>query len=216
VERGWARYRTRFETILIPEALQTLRRDWEKRARRVIARSTLELWSEKSAGREVLLERLLAFVGKRGWFPRLDPGWAPKDVRFYGDRWCKADLVTVTENHGGERRLTRLRLEMRPTLFQNALLVLLGYVLILTWAWAPAALLALAPVVVGVAWQFASSRRRLRRTVMASILETAEGLGMTVVGAPDALKPRRTADEAPPPADEGPRQAPVAAARRVV
>ena len=149
---------------------------------------------ESDAGRETLLERLLAFVGEEGWFPRLDPGWAPKDVRFYGDQWCKADLVTVTENHGGERRLTRLRLELKPTLFQNALLLLLGYLLILVWAWNPSALLALMPVLVGVGWQFGSSRRRLRRTIMASLLATAERLALwTDRGPTRRLRPRRRA-----------------------
>jgi hypothetical protein len=210
VERGWARYRTRFQTIEIPDSLHALRREWEKRGRPLLARAELSLWSESGVGREKLLRRLLAFVGEQGWFPRLDPGWAPKDVRFYGDRWCKADLVTVTENHGGERRLTRLRLELKPTLFQNALFLLLGYLLLFSWAWGGNTLLALLPVLALVGWQLSSSRRRLRRTIMASILATSERLGMTVVGAPAersrpvSAAPTRASDE------------PVAAARRAV
>ncbi|HEY6549322.1 MAG TPA: hypothetical protein VI589_15505, partial [Vicinamibacteria bacterium] len=215
VERGWARYSTRFRTIHIPEKLHVVRREWEERAGAILSRAELTLWSESSVGREALLDRLLAFVGEQGWFPRLDPGWAPKDVRFYGDRWCKADLVTVTENHGGERRLTRLRLDMQPTLFHNALLFVLGYFMILSWAWSPAALLALAPVVLLTGWQFASSRRRLRRTVMACILATAERLGMTVAGEPTALK-AKTHPPSAPAAGEGPREEPVAAARRAL
>ena len=210
VERGWARYRTRFQTIQIPEALHALRREWEERARALLRRRQLDLWSETGVGRETLLERLLAFVGEQGWFPRLDPGWAPKDVRFYGDRWCKADLVTVTENHGSEKRLTRLRLEMKPTLFRDALLTLLGYLLLVAWAWSETALSVLVPVIVFVGWQLASSRRRLRRTVMATILTTAERLGMTVLGEPGALR-RPTPAPAADPAEE-----PVGAARRAV
>ena len=60
------------------------------------------------------------------WFVRIDPGWASHDVRFYGDRWCKTDLVTVTENHGGGQRLTRVRLRPAATLFQKALWLALG------------------------------------------------------------------------------------------
>jgi glycosyltransferase involved in cell wall biosynthesis len=208
VERGFARYRTRFKTIEIPASLHALRREWEKRSRALIARSHLDLWSEGGVEREALLKRLLAFVGEHGWFPRLDPGWAPKDVRFYGDRWCKADLVTVTENHGGPRRLTRVRLEMKPTLFRNALLFLLGYALLLAGAWNRAAFLALLPALLLVAWRLGSSRRRLRRTVMASILAAAERLGMSVVGAPAE---RAAPAPAPAPSETG-----VAAARRAV
>ena len=53
---------------------------------------------------------LLALAARHRWFVRIDSGWETHDVRFYGDRWCKTDLVTVTENHGGGRRLTRARL----------------------------------------------------------------------------------------------------------
>ena len=161
--------------------------------------------SESGVGREALLERLLAFVGEQGWFPRLDPGWSPKDVRFYGDRWCKLDVTTVTENHGGEKRLTRLRLDTKPTLFRDALLLLLSYVLVLAYAWSLTALFAFLPVVPLMAWQLGSSRRRLRRTVMACILSTAEGLGMTVVGQKTQPASREVSGEEP-----------VAAARRAV
>ena len=205
VERGWARYRTRFKTIEIPGALRALRRTWEERGRALLGRDHLDLWSESGVGREALLERLLAFVGEQGWFPRLDPGWSPKDVRFYGDRWCKLDVTTVTENHGGEKRLTRLRLDTKPTLFRDALLLLLSYVLVLAYAWSLTALFAFLPVVPLMAWQLGSSRRRLRRTVMACILSTAEGLGMTVVG-----------QKTQPASREASGEEPVAAARRAV
>src|SRR5260370_24373922 len=138
VERGWARYKTRFETIVIPEALRALRRVWESRAGAVLRRQQLDLWSEDGVGREKLLESVLALTGEAGWFVRVDPGWNGHDVRFYGDRWCKADLVTVTENHGGGKRLTRVRLAPAATLFQKALLLLLGFLLVLACAIPPA------------------------------------------------------------------------------
>src|SRR6185295_13645074 len=125
--------------------------------------------------------------------------------RFYGDRWCKLDLTTVTENHGGEKRLTRLRLDIKPTLFRNALLLLLSYLLVLSYSWSRTALFVFLPMMVFMGWQLGSSRRRLRRTVMASILATAEGLGMTMVG-----------QEARPSSRETPREEPVTAARRAV
>jgi hypothetical protein len=64
-------------------------------------------------------------------------------------------------------------------------------------------LFAFLPVLLLMGWQLGSSRRRLRRTVMASILATAERLGMTV------MAPQRT-----PAAARG--EQPVAAARRAV
>ena len=192
VERGWARYRTRFETIVIPEALHGLRRSWARRTGALVRRAQLDLWSENWTSREKLLESLLALTAEAGWFVRLDPGWNCHDVRFYGDRWCKADLVTVTENHGGGKLLTRVRLKPAATLFQKALLVLLGYVLVFAWGFTPTAALLVSPLLVAwVVWLHVSGAR-LRSVVMASVLTVAERLGMTVVGEPKAFeKPHR-------------------------
>jgi glycosyltransferase involved in cell wall biosynthesis len=188
VERGWARYRTRFGTIEIPDALHALRREWESRARSLLGRAKLDLWSEAGVGRETLLERLLTFVGEQGWFPRLDPGWAPKDVRFYGDRWCKADLVTVTENHGGPKQLTRIRLTPAPTFFQKVLWAGLAYALLFAYsAHAPAAL-AVGPAALCLLLYARHSGRRLNAVVVASVLSVGEQLGMTVVGEPDVFR----------------------------
>jgi hypothetical protein len=118
-------------------------------------------------------------------------------VRFYGDRWCKADLVTVTENHGGPKRLTRLRLVYRATLFQRALLFGIGYLCLLAWAVQPHWALYVAPFAVATLLQVRAAQRQLRAAVMAAVLTTARQLGMTVVGMPDLFtrKPAVERDE---------------------
>jgi hypothetical protein len=187
VERGWARYKTRFKTIEIPESLRALREAWERRARGIVSREALDLWSDKGIGRERLLEETLALAARHKWFVRVDPGWSPWDVRFYGDRWCKVDVATVTENHGEGKRLTRLRMRMRSTLYNNALVALLAYVLVLggvvdhRWG------IVMAPFFAAILWRLGSSRRRLGRTVLACVLTTADTLGMSVVGAAQVL-----------------------------
>ncbi len=187
VERGWARYKMRFKTIEIPESLRDLREQWERRARSVVSREALDLWSDKGVGREKLLEETLALAARHQWFVRVDPGWSPWDVRFYGDRWCKVDVATVTENHGEGKRLTRLRMRMRSTLYNNALVALLAYGLVLggvvdhRWG------IVMAPFFAAILWRLGSSRRRLGRTVTACVLTAAEALGMSVVGASQVL-----------------------------
>jgi O-antigen biosynthesis protein len=194
VERGWARYKTRFETIVIPEPLHALRCAWERRTSALLRRNQIDLWSESWIGREKLLESFLALVAEAGWFVRLDPGWNNHDVRVYGDRWCKADLVTVTENHGGGKLLTRVRLRPAATLFQKALLVLLAYVLVFAWGIRPAAALLVSPLLLAWVLWLRVSGAHLRAVAMSSVLTVAERLGMTVVGEPMAFE--RPATEA--------------------
>ena len=195
VERGWARYKTRFETILIPEAFHDLRDAWRRRAGRLLGRRAVSLWSENGVCREKLLEGLLQVTAEHRWFVRIDPGWASHDIRFYGDRWCKTDLSTVTENHGGGRRLTRVRLRPAPTLFQKAVWIALAYVLALAWGIYPPAVAVLSPLVAGpLLWMWLSGRR-LNEAVMASVLLIARRQGMSVVGEPEGLDQADEADE---------------------
>jgi len=177
---------------VIPEALHALRRVWENRAGGLLRRRQLDLWSEDGVGREKLLEFILALTTEAGWFVRVDPGWNGHDLRFYGDRWCKADLVTVTENHGGGKGLTRVRLKPAATLFQKALLVLLGYLLVFAWGIRPVAALAVSPLLLAWVVWLRVSGARLRSVVMASLLAVAERLGMTVVGEPKAFGRRES------------------------
>ena len=124
-------------------------------------------------------------------------------MRFYGDRWCKADLVTVTENHGGTKRLTKARLKLLPTLYHNAALFMLAYVVVLVWFLDYRFALVLVPGLMAIAWRLRSSRRRLRRTLVACILASAEKLGMTLMGAPELLRRVPAAATEPPQPEPG-------------
>jgi GT2 family glycosyltransferase len=200
VVRGWARYKSRFETIVIPEAFHSLRRSWRRRARGLLGRRQLELWSEDGLSREKLLETLLQMTAQQRWFVHVDPGWESHDVRLYGDRWCQTDLVTVTENHGGGKRLTRVRLMPRATFFQKALWIALGYVLLVAWGLGVGDALFVSPGLLGLLVWVRASGRRLNAVVMASVLDVAERLGMSVVGEPDAFKQPRALASPPLPA----------------
>ena len=199
VARGWARYKCRFETIVIPEAFHDLRRAWRERAPRLLGRRQIGLWSEEGISREKLLETILQMTAHRRWFVHVDPGWESHDVRLYGDRWCQTDLVTVTENHGGGRRLTRVRLIPTATFFQRALWIAIGYVFLLALGLGRQDVLFVSPVLLGLLAYVRASGRRLNAVVMASVLDAAEHLGMSVVGEPEAFRePRASAGTALP------------------
>jgi glycosyltransferase involved in cell wall biosynthesis len=221
VERAFARYRTRFQNIAVPEGMRQLRREWELRAGGILRRRELSLWSEAGAGREKLLEGLLALAKEMQWNIRADTGWDPMDITFYGDRWCNIHLTTASDNYGGNKVLTRVRLRMRATLFYNAVVFLLGYVLVLGW-FANRALepggdytitrpwtmlmnwradmrweLVLIPVIAVIFLRLRTLWRQLNRTVVSGVLTVAEQLGMVVVGAPDLLKQPVSEPEGP-------------------
>jgi hypothetical protein len=221
VARGYARYQTRFRTRHVSEALRALAHQWEGRAPALLRQRSLGLWSEDGQGREQLLEGLVAQARAQGANLRADTGWEPFDLTFRGDRWSNVELTTVTEEHGGGRRLTRVRTRLRATASFYATLAATIYLTTIVSLWSPTSLwtadwpltsdpawwprwmwepdldlaIVLLPVLV-VLWAVFASSRRLRRVANASLLSVAESLGMTVVGAPEAL--RRTAPAGAP------------------
>ena len=213
VARGYARYQTRFKTRHVPEALHELARQWEERAPLLLRQRELGLWSEDGLGREQLLEGLVAFARARGATFRADSGWEPIDLTFRGDRWSNVELTSVTEEHGGGKRLTRVRTRLRATPSFYAVLAATLYLTLLVslwtptslwtadwpltseptwwpgWLWRPDVDLAVVLVpIVAVLWVVVSSSRRLRRVATASLLAVAESLSMSVVGSPEALR----------------------------
>src|SRR5260370_19387041 len=66
VERGWARYKTRFETIVIPEALHALRRGWGGRGGAGLRRPRPDLRGGGGGGGRRLLEPVVAPPGGGG------------------------------------------------------------------------------------------------------------------------------------------------------
>jgi hypothetical protein len=223
VARGYARYETRFKTRHVPAALHVLAAEWEARAPLLLRRREVGLWSEDGHGREQLLERLVAFARTQGATFRADSGWEPIDLTFRGDRWSNVELTTVTEEHGGGKRLTRVRTRLHATpSFYATLAATLYLTLFATlwtptslwtadwpltsdpagwpdWLWRPDVDLAIVVVpLVAVLWVVVSSSRRLRRVAMASLLAVAESMGMSVLGAPEALRRSAPDGQQPP------------------
>jgi len=94
----------------------------------------------------------------------------------------------VTEQHGGNKLLTRVRLRPAATFFQKALWFGLAFALVFAAGVCDWCALAVAPLLLALLVHVRYSHRRLNGVVMASVLSVAEQLGMTVVGQPDAFQ----------------------------
>ena len=123
--RGWARYYTRmkekrtpkkviFSQIGVAEIVE-----WYRPA-------VLAFWSESGAGRERLLEELRSLLETEGWRFSVDTGWSYWDLLIYGSRLNQIGLLSVTEEHGFGKRLTRVKLEPEISVFSKIILWILG------------------------------------------------------------------------------------------
>ena len=70
-------------------------------------------WSEVDRDRHHLLGAIFQLLEEEGWRYSIDTGWKEWDIQIYGNFWWSTVLQTVTEDHGGGKKLTRVRLRSR-------------------------------------------------------------------------------------------------------
>ena len=130
--RGWERIKWRVKQmraqaqIGFVETEQRARIWWRERA------FHLSYWSEVDTEKEVLLDGLTDFLVPHKYLVAADTGWSNWDLKI-ARGLCSRCLVTAcTENHGGSKRLLRVRCAMR--LSQLALILLRGYAALTAFA----------------------------------------------------------------------------------
>jgi glycosyltransferase involved in cell wall biosynthesis len=120
--RGWERIKWRLrETrgqsqIGLPESLQRARISWTERALH------LAYWSEEAAEKELLLGGLIDFLLPHKYVVATDSGWSGWDLDVARGLFSRALILVCAENHGGGKRLLRVRCTMRFSRFASFLL----------------------------------------------------------------------------------------------
>jgi len=142
--RGWERIRWRLREMRAPPhpfpaaVEQRARTRWRERA------FELAYWSETGAEKEVLILGLMDFLVRQKYFVVPDTGWSRWDLAIARGFWARALVTVCAENHGGAKRLLRLRCAMRVSRFGAFLLrsyaVATAFALILGWPFAAAAI----------------------------------------------------------------------------
>jgi O-antigen biosynthesis protein len=152
--RGWERIKwrirtTRAEPHPAPAATeQTARIAWRERS------FSLAFWNETSTEKEALIGGLIDFLTPQKYFIVPDTGWSGWDLKIARGLTSRALILVCAENHGGTKRLLRMRCAMRLSPFAAFLLrgyaVLTAFALVMGWPLAAAALAAAALVNLGV------------------------------------------------------------------
>ena len=66
-------------------------------------------WTEARPREGGILHALHEALAARRYFVRVDQGWSDWDLEVHGGVWSRARVTVVTENHGGDRRVLRVR-----------------------------------------------------------------------------------------------------------
>jgi hypothetical protein len=111
--RGWERLKWRIRLMKTTDQFrlgapeQNARIDWRDRS------LYLGYWSENADEKEVLLGGLMAFLAPQKYFIVPDQGWSHWDLKIARGLWSRAYVMVCAENHGGMKRLLRVRCAMR-------------------------------------------------------------------------------------------------------
>src|SRR5204863_7803418 len=120
--RGWERLKWRCKTMqahdhIRPDPVEQRGRiDWRERA------FVLRYWDESAAEKEVLLGGLMDFLLPQKYFVVADTGWSKWDLKIARGLWSRALVTVCAENHGGMKRLLRVRCAMRLSSLGRVLL----------------------------------------------------------------------------------------------
>jgi O-antigen biosynthesis protein len=142
--RGWERIKWRVKEmrthdhIGVVETEQRARVGWGARA------FDLGYWSDTGTEKEALIGALIDFLVPQKYFVVPDTGWSNWDLKIARGLCSRALVVVCTENHGGAKRLLRVRCAMRFSRFGLFLLrscaALTAFALILGWPLTAAAI----------------------------------------------------------------------------
>src|SRR6266850_5587494 len=135
--RGWERIKWRLKEMRtqdhvgLVETEQHARVCWGARA------FHLAYWSDAGAEKEALIGGLMDFLVPQKYFVFPDTGWSNWDLKIARGLCTRALVVVCTENHGGAKRLLRVRCAMRFSRFALFLMrscaALTAFALILGW-----------------------------------------------------------------------------------
>ncbi len=117
--RSWFRYWTRLFAHTPP---RTPPPEPGQRGERLslTGRREVAYWSEAGTERTELLSLFIAFLYEHRWGTTIDEGWSAWDVEAHGHQWTALQICTAQEDHGGGKRLIRVRYCLRLTAFAKA------------------------------------------------------------------------------------------------
>jgi glycosyltransferase involved in cell wall biosynthesis len=201
IARGLARYQGRLSGPQTPLAVQ---QSLDSVALRHSRRSLESVcyWAEQGVDRLAWIAAVLGGLEKQGWPYRPDIGWSDYDAEIYGSRWTSLQLVTVVEEHAGNKKMLCCRLRANWSLqarvifwglcgFELLVLGLLGSSL--KWLWFVLLSLPL------LAWSLQHTKRSLQSVIIVFLDELAKRWNLVKVGSEEPTVPAKAAMEPPDP-----------------
>jgi glycosyl transferase family 2 len=107
--KWWVRGLTAAEPSPSGRPVQALPWSWRERV------FSAAFWTESALEKEIILHGMMEVLAARKYFVLVDQGWSEWDLDVHGGIWARGRIKVCTENHGGERRVLRVKCALRTS-----------------------------------------------------------------------------------------------------
>ncbi|HKW91532.1 MAG TPA: glycosyltransferase [Methylomirabilota bacterium] len=118
--KWWVRGLNAAKPAAAERPVQALPWSWRERS------FSAAFWTESGLEKETILHGLVDVLTARKYFVLVDQGWSEWDLDVHGGIWACGRIKVCGENHGGERRVLRVKCSLRTSRLTRG--VLLGAV----------------------------------------------------------------------------------------
>jgi len=90
----------------------------------------MSYWTEEYRDRTELLAGVVQRLDKLRWPKMTDAGWSDGDLEIWRHSWSAVQICTTQEEHGGNKRLIRVRYRLRMRGIAKAAIIAAGFILL--------------------------------------------------------------------------------------
>jgi len=114
--KWWVRGLTAAQPSVAERPVQALPWSWRERA------FSAAFWTETALEKETILHGMMEVLAARKYFVLVDQGWSEWDLEVHGGIWSRGRIKVCAENHGGERRVLRVKCALRTSRLARGML----------------------------------------------------------------------------------------------
>ena len=114
--KWWVRGLTAAQPSVAERRVQALPWSWRERA------FSAAFWTETALEKETILHGMMEVLAARKYFVLVDQGWSEWDLEVHGGIWSRGRIKVCAENHGGERRVLRVKCALRTSRLARGML----------------------------------------------------------------------------------------------
>jgi GT2 family glycosyltransferase len=182
--RSYERYRWRLRGLADVEPVRFAEPRQQPRGW-LLHRFELAYWSDEGVEKEPLIQSAIEFLLPRKHLIDLDRGWNEWDLEVHRGLWATSRVAVAVENHGGNKRLLRVRCGQRTSAFGLCVLAAAALLVVAGTIFDVREITAVGVVAVAVALVFGLYKTYRLGEILYQVMEiVAERVGLASAGKP--------------------------------